>query len=421
MSAITELQIDQIKNYITTVLPQGGMTGNIRDKVAAFAVKHAGIKTIDDISESQAAEMLDLFSSHEPVWLVRYVEESLAPKASADTVTLDVVPSAKRTEQRESELTFFESIALPLISRGWKVAPCYPKQKQVHTVLVPRPLEMQSNDSAQTHAWGLAEPNANVCVYAEQVEGGLCFVDKDGDISLIEKFERETGKKFPQTLLVQSSVAANGTPKGHWYFLQTPRTVALEKNISENKTGGLFSLRVKNEYVTSIGSIHPTGQPYKIADDVSIIPMPDDFLDWLLAQVKDEPKTREQAQLRGKFTKGTRYPALISEIGRLWSRGYSRELTISTGLEWARENFDIPEDAFDEKLVGEEIEHFLDYGYPQGQSTDVILNQKPTNQPFQLPSPTTANTVPTASPTIQATAPTIPTAVEERERKNSAV
>ena len=281
-------------------------------------------------------------------------------------------------QQREANGTFFEVIATPLIKRGWKVAPCYPKQKQVHTVLVPSPLTMRSDNPAQIHAWGLAEPNANVCVYAEQVEGGLCFVDKDGDISLIEKFERETGKKFPQTLLVQSSVAANGTPKGHWYFLQTPRTVALEKNISENKTGGLFSLRVKNEYVTSIGSVHPTGQPYKIADNVPIIPMPDYFLDWLLAQVKEEPKTREEFEQRGKFTKGTRYPALISELGHLLNRGYgsNRDLFISTGLNWAKENFDIPEGAFDEKLVGEEIGHFLDYGYPQGQSTDVLLNQK---------------------------------------------
>ncbi len=87
MSAITESQIDQIKNYITTVLPQGGMTGNIRDKVAAFSAKFAGIASIDEITEEQAAEMLDLFSSHEPAWIVQYIEESLAPsapKASAE-------------------------------------------------------------------------------------------------------------------------------------------------------------------------------------------------------------------------------------------------------------------------------------------------------------------------------------------------
>ena len=70
--------------------------------------------------------------------------------------------------------TFFESIATPLIQRGWKVAPCYPKDKTVHTKLVPEPLRMISKDPAQIHAWGLAEPNANVCVYAEQVEGGAC-------------------------------------------------------------------------------------------------------------------------------------------------------------------------------------------------------------------------------------------------------
>jgi hypothetical protein len=163
-------------------------------------------------------------------------------------------------------LTFFENIALPLVARGWKVAPCYPKDKKIHTRLVPDPLAMISKDPAQIHAWGLSEPNANVCVYAEQAEGGMLFLDKDGAVNLREKYERDTGKKFPQTLLVRSSIGrdANGEVtilKGHWYFYQTPRTL-LSNNISEDATGGLFSLRVRNEYVTSIGSIHPkTNEP----------------------------------------------------------------------------------------------------------------------------------------------------------------
>ncbi len=95
-------------------------------------------------------------------------------------------------------LTFFESIALPLaIERGWKVVPLFPKVKKVHTTLVPSPLKMASNDPLQIHEWALKEPDANVGVYAEQVEGGLLFLDKDGAISLRKKYERETGKQVP--------------------------------------------------------------------------------------------------------------------------------------------------------------------------------------------------------------------------------
>jgi hypothetical protein len=349
--------ITRVKKYAYEILPAAGMIGDTVNKVDSFIQLYANANW-KVMTEEQLDDVLSFFDSREPAQLVAYIENALTPKP---------------------EVTFFESIALSLVARGFEVVPCYPRDKQVHGRLVPSPLTMKSKDPAKIREWGHAEPFANVCVYAEQHEGGLLFLDKDGAISLVEKYERETGKMFPRTLLVQSSIADNGVPKGHWYFLQTPRTVALDGNISENKTGGLFSLRVKNYYVTSIGSIHPkTGLPYTVADDAPVIPMPDDFLDWLLAQVKEEPKTREEVLQQGRLTKGTRYPSLISYIGKLWSAGTPREQVIEAGIAWAREWFDLPEGAFNEALVKGEIEHFLDHGYEQGQPTpDLNLNQKP--------------------------------------------
>jgi hypothetical protein len=304
-----------------------------------------------------------------------FIEKAMAEIQIASAPILKVPP------------TFFESIALPLVGRGWKVAPCYPWNKvrasdgkilgkTVHGGLVPEPLTMRSADPAKIQEWGLAEPNANVCLYAEQVEGGMLFLDKDGAVSLREKYERETGKKFDQTLLVRSSVVDDGNggiiAKGHWYFLQTPRTLALRGNIPESKTGGLFSLRVSNEYVVTIGSIHPTGKPYEIAEDFPVAPMSSDLLDWLLAQVVDTPKTRQEIVERGKFAKGTRYSALMSEAGRLWNRGYSREDTIETAIKWARAYFDVPEGTFNENLVRKEIEHLIDT-YEQGDPTRGVI------------------------------------------------
>ncbi len=282
-----------------------------------------------------------------------------------------VVPPASQT--------FFESIALPLASRGWDVAPCYPNDKQVHTKLVPSPLTMKSRDPAQIRAWGAAEPFANVCVYAEQKPGGLLFLDKDGAVSLRGKYEQETGNKFPGTLLVRSSIVSDGSggtiTKGHWYFYQTSKTIALGKNISETNTGGLFSLRVKNAYVTSIGSTHPdTGKPYEVAEDYPVLPMDDSLLDWLLKQVVDKPRSREEVAKRGKYTKGTRYTALMSELGHLWNRGYDKEGLLAAGLAWARANFDTGAEEFNDALVQKEIEHYAK-SYGDGESAHLVLNQ----------------------------------------------
>ena len=281
-------------------------------------------------------------------------------------------------------MTFFESIATPLIEVGWKVAPCYPHYATDangrilgKTVDLSDPLNQRSSDPAQIHAWGEAKPHANVCVYAVQEPGGLCFVDKDGAQSLVDKYERETGKKFPKTLLVCSSVIDDGKggkiTKGHWYFQQTPKTMALPGNIGEDKTGGLFSFRVKNQYVASIGSIHPaTQKPYEIYDHTPIIPIPDEFVDWLYSQVTTKEKPTAQAMQEAKLPKGSRYPALISYLGKLWSAGTPREAVIAAGLSWAEEHFELPEGAFNAALVQREIEHFLDHGYEQGQPTTTL-------------------------------------------------
>ncbi len=280
--------------------------------------------------------------------------------------------------------TFFESIAIPLAKgRGWKIAPCFPHDatgeyrgkkidgKTVHMKLCPQPLEMASSSLDQIHQWAGREPNANVCVYARQEKGGLLFLDKDGARDIRAAYESETGKKFPKTLVVRSS-RRNGTERGHIYFLQTPRTMSFENNIAESKTGGWFSLRVKNEYVCTIGSIHPeTKEPYTVVEDNSILPMPDDLLDWLQAQMTRKPRASKRAQANGaaraKIPIGQRYNALMSEVGRLWANQWSRDLTIKAGIEWARENYELlpTEGEFDARRVQKRIEHLID-SYPPG-------------------------------------------------------
>jgi len=322
-----------------------------------------------------------------------------APAQTAVAVEPEIMSTAVVDVQAASATSFFESIALPLVEKlNVPVAPCFPwdyerdGKKMGKTVDLPSPLTMMSKDPAHIREWGRTKKNANVCVYAQQVEGGLCFVDKDGAVSLRSKYESETGKSFPKTLLVRSSIVSDGNggtvTKGHWYFRQTPRTVTMS-NIGEDKTGGLFSFRVNNMYVTSIGSVHPvTGEPYEIVEDYDVLPMPDDFLEWLQSQVVEKPKTREEVVERGKYKLGTRYNALMSELGSLWNRGYDRKGLVEAGLAWARVHFDTGATEFDEALVTKEIEHYAD-SYGDGQDKSLVLNQQP--ESMQAAAATDAN------------------------------
>jgi hypothetical protein len=274
--------------------------------------------------------------------------------------------------------TFFESIALPLVERGWDVVPCYPNDKQVHTKLVPSPLTMKTKSIIKIQMWAAVEPYANVCVYAEQKEGGLLFLDKDGAGSLSKKYEAETGKPFPKTLLVRSSVVSDGSggtySKGHWYFLQTPRTMALEKNISELSTGGMFSLRVKNEYVASIGSIHPdTGKPYEIVDDVPVLPMPDDLLDWLLKQIVEKPeKPATDGGSRELIPHGQIHPWMLTQAGKLRAQGLGEESIRVALRELVEKNCQPPIDWNKVDAMAKSICKF-----PEGENKDLALTQGP--------------------------------------------
>jgi putative DNA primase/helicase len=278
-----------------------------------------------------------------------------APKAHARVPMLDAA------------LTFFESIAVPLArDRGWKIAPCYPKKKEVHTKLVPQPLRQMSNNLAQIRTWAEEEPNANVCVYAQQIEGGLCFLDRDGERDIRRAYRDETGNDF-DTFEVESSPG-----RSHWYFLQTEKTRKAH-NISEDSTGKWFSFRVDNYYVCSIGSIHPkTGKPYKVINDIPLAPMPDSLLEWLQKQEQKGKKKKREIRKIEKIPVGELYPALASETGRLIQRGYSPDLIVKTMLAWVKEHFDGPPDELERKSFEAEIEHLIDF-YPPGE---------PNNEPF---------------------------------------
>ena len=69
----------------------------------------------------------------------------------------------------------------------------------------------------------------------------------------------------------------------------------------------------------------------------------------------------------GKLPKGVRYNSLISYLGKLLAAGTPHEEIMTSGVAWARKWFDdIPEGAFDERLVRKDIQRFIDHGYETG-------------------------------------------------------
>ncbi|HEV3419532.1 MAG TPA: hypothetical protein VG075_04455 [Candidatus Acidoferrum sp.] len=66
MSTITAPQVEKIKEYIDTTLPQAGMTGDIENTLLRFARLYAGIGQDQSLTEEQMADVLDFFTSREP-------------------------------------------------------------------------------------------------------------------------------------------------------------------------------------------------------------------------------------------------------------------------------------------------------------------------------------------------------------------
>ena len=64
----------------------------------------------------------------------------------------------------------------------------------------------------------------------------------------------------------------------------------------------------------------------------------------------------------------SRYPALISYLGKLWSAGTPRDAVILAGLAWAEEHFELYGGVFNTELVKGEIEHYLNIDRPRATS-----------------------------------------------------
>lgn len=177
----------------------------------------------------------------------------------------------------ESPLSF-KDIALLLIARGIYVVPVRSGMKKCTMKYWP---DLATLDPSQIEKWNNENPNSNVACVGKP-NGTLAL---DCDIKgLASQIEKETGQKFPPTLIVKSA----GRGCAHIHFKQTDRS----RQLGNRTALGRFELRSRNEYVIGPGStIEVDGQTraYEIFRDEPLADFPDWLGDWIEAN-SQKPK-----------------------------------------------------------------------------------------------------------------------------------
>lgn len=203
----------------------------------------------------------------------------------------------------------YANIALPLAQRGVPTIPLRPRSK---VAFIHGWEEAATVDPHQIKVWDAQYPDANGASVAQGKLGGVWFFEIDSP-EVLKRIETETGQKIPSTYRVRSSPG-----RGHFYFRQTPESIAMG-NISQGFVKNTdWSARVDRQYVVAPGSIHPkTGDPYTPLREEPIIDAPQWLLNWLQSQ-KVEKKTLATTEGAAPvIAEGGRNTWLTREAGKL--------------------------------------------------------------------------------------------------------
>jgi Bifunctional DNA primase/polymerase, N-terminal/Primase C terminal 1 (PriCT-1) len=228
---------------------------------------------------------------------------------------LQLIEDLAQPESANGQIrTPFEDRAQILTARGIPVAPVQPKDK-VCKLLGWEKLATTNLETVKV--WGQGSPDGNTAAVARAESDGFCFFEVDQP-NFHEVIQKQTGQKFPETFVVSSSP---GRGKGHFYFKQTPASIALQKNVISGKDENgkeAWSFRINNAYVVGPNSVKGTGEVYIIKNpDASIAEIPDWLVAWIAAS-KTEDKKTGHAELDDEsiVTEGARNNTLTSVLGR---------------------------------------------------------------------------------------------------------
>lgn len=175
--------------------------------------------------------------------------------------------------------TFIER-ALPLVRRGYYVFPLSSDGRKI-PLIADWPNQATNVGSILVN-WSQEWPDANVGCIGRYV---CCLDDDRGDLA--ERYERETGKKFPHTYTVITSVKSTGMHGKHHHFLETPESIEM----GSRRLPAVFDFQADwgHQFVGPY-SVHKSGWVYAPEDPkAKLIPIPADVLEWI-DDVSPKPK-----------------------------------------------------------------------------------------------------------------------------------
>lgn len=184
-------------------------------------------------------------------------------------------------EQTPPVANNFRDRALPLIKRGIPVIPLVPKGKKA---LIEDWPNKASTNRKQIEAWASQWPEANVGCVATY---GYCYLDDDrGDLK--ERIEQETGRGFPRTFTVLTSVKSTGLRGRHYYFNSNAESILL----GNARLPAVFDFQAEGTQVVGPYSVHHSGVIYTPVDPSAPIA---DIPDWLLEWIEQNRKHEERS------------------------------------------------------------------------------------------------------------------------------
>lgn len=180
---------------------------------------------------------------------------------------------------KSKETHSFKDIALPLARRGIKLIPVRALSKRG---VLEDQFKQATTNLAQIERWHRENPNYNVgCVGTPD---GIAILDCDVR-GLRARIEQETGRVFPETLVVRSA----GKGCDHIYFRQTDAS----RTVGNKKRAGLFDLQSVDRYVVGPGSRLDNGKRYEIVQDAPIADFPDWLAIWVTTNADSDKPKRE--------------------------------------------------------------------------------------------------------------------------------
>lgn len=265
----------------------------------------------------------------------------------------------------------FLEIASPLASIGVPTTPVLPNSKKAFIADWP---VSASTDLAQLEAWDKQYPGYNGAAVARGTLGGVWFFEVDSR-DVAERIQKETGLEIPLTFRVRSRPG-----RGHFYWKQTPASIAMGNISQAYVKGGDWSARVDNQYVVAPGSIHPHSlQPYIVMEpaDTPLIEAPDWLINWLISQKVDKKGDATGAVPKdphGLVPHGYIHGYMLTQAGKLRSIGFDAEMIESALMRLVHENCAPPID--DSKITA--MSKSICNSFAVGHNTDLALTQSQT-------------------------------------------